>query len=262
MLVLSRRLNEKIEIPDINATIQVVALKSGVVRLGFQGPKDLKIFRAEIFDPEAWKNDPRRRQKDVQEMIDRFMHHMRNRINSTTLASTLLRQQYDRGLYEDMERTLQRLEEEVKQMQAALAETTPSQEDSPRQESQEKPRALIVEDDLNECELLAGLLRMAGMDVDAVNDGEDALEYLYQKEETHPDFVLMDMMMPRCDGLTAARSIRENPSFDQMKIFAVTGMTPESLHLGGEARLIDRWFQKPLNPEVLLGALERASVGA
>lgn len=259
MLVLSRRLNEKIEIPDINATIQVVALKSGVVRLGFIGPKDLKIFRAEIFDPEAWKNDPRRRQQDVKAMIDRFMHSMRNRINSTTLASALLRQQYDRGLYEEMERTLQRLEEEVKQMQDALTETTQTQQTSPGQVSEVKPRALIVEDDLNECELLAGLLRVVGMDVDAVNDGEDALEYLYQKEESHPDFVLMDMMLPRCDGLTAARSIRENPSFDQMKIFAVTGMTPDSLHLDAEARLIDRWFQKPLSPEALLGALQRAS---
>ena len=108
------------------------------------------------------------------------------------------------------------------------------------------PRALLVEDDQNERELLAGFLRLSGMDVDVVEDGVDALDYLRTK--TPPDIILLDMILPRCDGPTTVRQIRSNPGNNRLKIFGVTGHAPESFHLEG----VDRWFRKPLNPEVLL----------
>ena len=48
MLVLSRRLNEKIVLPSLNLTIQIVALKPGVVRLGIEAPAEVKVFREEL----------------------------------------------------------------------------------------------------------------------------------------------------------------------------------------------------------------------
>ena len=48
MLILSRRLNEKIVLPDLNITIQVVGLKPGQVRLGIEAPPGVTIFREEI----------------------------------------------------------------------------------------------------------------------------------------------------------------------------------------------------------------------
>jgi carbon storage regulator CsrA len=55
MLVLSRRLNEKIVLPSLNLTIQIVALKPGVVRLGIEAPAAVKVFREELLqrDPSA-----------------------------------------------------------------------------------------------------------------------------------------------------------------------------------------------------------------
>ena len=50
MLVLSRRLNEKIVLPGLNLTIQVVAIKPGVVRIGIQAPPDIPIMRDELLD--------------------------------------------------------------------------------------------------------------------------------------------------------------------------------------------------------------------
>ena len=50
MLVLSRRLREKIEIPGLNITIQVVAIKPGVVRIGIEAPPDVRVFREEVLD--------------------------------------------------------------------------------------------------------------------------------------------------------------------------------------------------------------------
>jgi carbon storage regulator len=49
MLVLSRRLNETIVIGD-NIKITVVGVNGGQVRLGFEAPKDVKIFREEVRD--------------------------------------------------------------------------------------------------------------------------------------------------------------------------------------------------------------------
>jgi carbon storage regulator CsrA len=50
MLVLSRRSSEKIVLPSLGVTIQVVAIKSGVVRLGIEAPPDISIVREELLD--------------------------------------------------------------------------------------------------------------------------------------------------------------------------------------------------------------------
>ena len=48
MLVLSRRLHERIQFPGLNITVQVVAIKPGVVRIGIEAPPDVRIVREEI----------------------------------------------------------------------------------------------------------------------------------------------------------------------------------------------------------------------
>jgi carbon storage regulator len=48
MLVLSRRLHEKIVLPGLGITIQVVGVKPGAVRIGVEAPPDVAIFREEI----------------------------------------------------------------------------------------------------------------------------------------------------------------------------------------------------------------------
>ena len=71
----------------------------------------------------------------------------------------------------------------------------------PANHAHEAPRncsALIVEDDTNERELLAGLLRMNGCECITVGDGQDALDYL--SKGNRPDVILLDMEMRRCTG--------------------------------------------------------------
>ena len=50
MLVLSRRLHEKILFPGLNITVQVVAIKPGVIRIGIEAPPDVRIVREEILE--------------------------------------------------------------------------------------------------------------------------------------------------------------------------------------------------------------------
>jgi len=102
-------------------------------------------------------------------------------------------------------------------------------------------------------ELLAGFLRRSGLDVHTAGDGADALDYL--RAGAHPDIVLLDMGLPRCDGATAVREIRSNPAHQDLKIFAVSGHLPEEFDLPEGRQGIDRWFQKPLDPNLLLQSL-------
>jgi two-component system, OmpR family, response regulator len=59
MLVLSRRQNETIVFPDLETTIQVVNIKSGVVRLGIAAPEHIRVLRGELPDRETeWADTP------------------------------------------------------------------------------------------------------------------------------------------------------------------------------------------------------------
>ncbi len=63
MLVLSRRLNEKIVLPGLNVTIEVLAVKGNAVRLGITAPDGVRIVREELLDAPSFKDAaPRRRE--------------------------------------------------------------------------------------------------------------------------------------------------------------------------------------------------------
>lgn len=53
MLVLSRKLHEKIVFPGLGITVHVVAVKPGVVRLGIEAPLDVAVLRSELQERDA-----------------------------------------------------------------------------------------------------------------------------------------------------------------------------------------------------------------
>ncbi len=67
------------------------------------------------------------------------------------------------------------------------------------------PRILIVDDDPNLLVVLADQLRADGYDVATARDGDEALRRL---QTAWPDLLIIDMMMPRMDGLSLAREIK------------------------------------------------------
>ena len=67
-------------------------------------------------------------------------------------------------------------------------------------------RILVVDDDTNICELLRLYLTKEGYQVTVANDGEEGLEKFNQVK---PDMVLLDVMMPKMDGLEVCRRIRK-----------------------------------------------------
>src|SRR5205807_10037329 len=88
-----------------------------------------------------------------------------------------------------------------------------------------KSRVLVAEDDRNGSEVLAGLLRLAGLDAATAGDGAAALDHL--RTQGGPDFVLLDMALGRCDAPTVVRAIRRDPAYTGVKIFAVANGPPD-----------------------------------
>jgi carbon storage regulator CsrA len=250
MLVLSRRLNQKLVFPAIQTTVQIVSVKPGVVRLGIDAPEHVTVFREELLERNDFQVEGHVSKDLPESMANELMHLLNNRLNASTVGLALLRRQLERGLTGDMLDTLDKIEGSLKTVQQRI-ERLEGQRSTPRA----KRRALLVEDDRNECELLAGFLRLAGLDVHTAGDGAAALDYL--KFEGKPDVIVLDMILPRCDGPTTVRAIRRNPNYAGLRIFGVTGAPVEQFGLDEGPGGIDVWLRKPLNPEMLLRELDQ-----
>ncbi len=80
------------------------------------------------------------------------------------------------------------------------------------------PRVLIVDDDPNLLVLLANQLRADGYETATARDGEEALRRL---RTGWPDLVIIDMMMPRMDGLSLAREIKNQADLPIIVLSAI-----------------------------------------
>ena len=69
-------------------------------------------------------------------------------------------------------------------------------------------RVLLVEDNELNREIAAAIMEEAGLIVDSVEDGTDAVERMGSAEESRYDAILMDIQMPKMDGYMATREIR------------------------------------------------------
>jgi CheY-like chemotaxis protein len=154
-------------------------------------------------------------------------------------------------MIDDAEQTVKTLLEELTRLQQSALNPTAATPGEPAEKAvaETMPRALIVEDNANEQKLLAGFLRLAGFEVVTANDGQQALDYLLSHEP--PDVVLLDMLMPECDGPTAVTKIRKQAELAGLRIFAVSGTSPAQFGVETGPKGIDRWFHKPINPEEL-----------
>jgi carbon storage regulator CsrA len=246
MLVLSRKQDQKVCFPALGITVQVLRVKGSTVRLGVDAPMEVRIIRDELGDDAPGKQQPR---AHIIRLPENLRHDLRNELNSLSIALHLFKQELDAGHLEDAEATFNKLIEYVERISANRALSS----EGTVANTMTGGAALLVEDQPNEREMLAGFLRLNGYQVATAADGLEAIEYL--ESNVKPSVVLIDMRMPRCDGPTTIRRIRENPAFDAIKIFAISGSTPKDNRLNSEEEGVDAWFMKPLNPKSLVDAM-------
>lgn len=80
---------------------------------------------------------------------------------------------------------------------------------------------LVVDDEPENVQLMAGVLTSDGYATLAAKSGAEALEIL---KTQRPDAVLLDMLMPGMDGFEVMRRIRENPQTAKIPIMVITAM--------------------------------------
>jgi carbon storage regulator CsrA len=254
MLVLSRRLNEKIVIPCIQTAVQVLSVKKGQVRLGIEAPPDVEVLREELKDRAVERISSGSDNRALPSKIRELNHLLRNRLNVAGLGFEVIRRHMRASRIAEAEAILAKIEEDFQLLQERIEDEAENIQPRRPSSSAKSPRALLVEDNANERELLATFLRTAGLDVDTAGDGADALDYL--RTRGRPDVVLLDMGLPHCDGQTMVRKLRHDPAYADLKIFAVTGHSPDEYGLAVGPSGVDRWFRKPLDPVIFLRDLD------
>jgi adenylate cyclase len=81
------------------------------------------------------------------------------------------------------------------------------------------PRALVVEDNLTDREMMRRLLASEGWEVIVASNGREALERLNAE---HPNLILLDLMMPEMDGFEFLAEFRKTPKFASTPVIVVT----------------------------------------
>jgi len=110
-------------------------------------------------------------------------------------------------------------------------------------------RILIAEDERNLNRILTKQLSDSGYTVDACFDGEEALDYLETEGDTY-DAIILDIMMPKVDGLTVLRRLR-GKNIDTPVLF-LTAMDSISDRVAGLDAGADDYLTKPFAFEELL----------
>ncbi len=115
-------------------------------------------------------------------------------------------------------------------------------------------RILVVEDDVRNVFALTSVLESRGAVVQIARNGREALEALEMSLQTSEtiDLVLMDVMMPEMDGITATREIRKQSVWKKLPIITLTAKAMKNDHEECLAAGANDYMAKPLDVEKLL----------
>jgi two-component system cell cycle response regulator DivK len=114
-------------------------------------------------------------------------------------------------------------------------------------------RILVVEDDAQNSYLIGFILEKNGYEVASAADGEQAVEAV---TSSHPDLVLMDMLLPKLNGYEVTRTIKSNPETAGIPVIALTAYSMK----GDRERILevgcDGYISKPIDPETFVAQMQ------
>jgi len=118
-----------------------------------------------------------------------------------------------------------------------------------------KPLILVVDDNEVIRSLVKTILASQGMEIDSASDGDEALAYLRRRR---PDVLLLDVGMPRVDGLEVLRQVRADPALHDLRVVMLTAVANTARFEKVYSHRPDGYLEKPFHVSDLIGAVRQA----
>ena len=111
---------------------------------------------------------------------------------------------------------------------------------------------LVVDDESRMRKLIKDFLMQKGLGILEAADGEEALK-IFEENENKINLILLDVMMPKLDGWSVLRQIRQN---SKVPIIMLTARGEEQDELFGFELGVDEYISKPFSPKILVARVE------
>ena len=114
-------------------------------------------------------------------------------------------------------------------------------------------KILLVDDEPDIIEILRYNLTQEGYNVITAKDGHSAIK---KAEKEIPNLIIMDVMMPKMDGIEACGIIRQNPKFNDTIIMFLTARGEDYSHVAAYDAGADDYVTKPIKPKVFISKVK------
>ena len=114
-------------------------------------------------------------------------------------------------------------------------------------------KILLVDEEPDSIEILRYNLTQEGYSVIAAKDGHSAIK---KAEKEIPNLIIMDVMMPKMDGIEACGIIRQNPKFNDTIIMFLTARGEDYSHVAAYDAGADDYVTKPIKPKVFISKVK------
>lgn len=111
---------------------------------------------------------------------------------------------------------------------------------------------LVVDDESRMRKLIKDFLAQKGYSILEAADGEEALQ-VFEEDQNKINLILLDVMMPKLDGWSVLRQIRQ---ISQVPIIMLTARGEEQDELFGFELGVDEYISKPFSPKILVARVE------
>lgn len=130
-------------------------------------------------------------------------------------------------------------------------------------------KILLVEDSVNDVKLTTSALRSAGLanEIIVCRDGAEALDYMFRRgpfegrtDETCPTVVLLDLKMPRVDGIEVLTQLRADERFKTLPIVMITSSAEEKDMVRSYNLGVNGYVVKPVTHDEFLNAIREVGL--
>ncbi len=122
-----------------------------------------------------------------------------------------------------------------------------------QQNSADMAHILVVDDSPTERHFISKLLEQTGHKVSTADSGEEGVEVA---KDTHPDLILMDIVMPGMNGFQATRQITTSPETAEIPVVMVSTKSQQTDKVWATRQGAKGYLVKPVNSEMLINSIK------